>query len=251
MSNRFRPLVTAHSGCEESLENTVASVISGMEAGADMVEIDIRTSLDGKPVLTHDPWVYDNTGKRILISETPYSVIKQVLESQTGKCTALEDILEVIKDQNCMLNLDLKDIGSIENINRIITSHRLLDFVVFSGCGTAWSSVIRKTYPKMQVFLNVQRVSDSGCNEPSYLHIQDICRNAVELGCCGININYAVCSSTLVEYARKRLLPVSVWTVNNEEEMKQMLHMGVFSITTYFPKKLIQLINAGPQIGHW
>jgi glycerophosphoryl diester phosphodiesterase len=51
-----------------------------------------------------------------------------------------------------------------------------------------------------------------------------------------------MCRPELVDYARGRYLPVSVWTVDQEAAMVDMADMGVDSITTYRPKTLVDLL---------
>jgi glycerophosphoryl diester phosphodiesterase len=51
-------------------ENTLAAVQAGIDAGADMVEIDVRTTADGQVVLCHDKSLARAGQKPLLISST-------------------------------------------------------------------------------------------------------------------------------------------------------------------------------------
>jgi hypothetical protein len=49
------PLISAHRGASRlAPENTCASFVGAIEAGADFVEIDVRTTSDGQQVIVHD-----------------------------------------------------------------------------------------------------------------------------------------------------------------------------------------------------
>jgi glycerophosphoryl diester phosphodiesterase len=53
-------------------ENTVAAVRAGLEAGVDEIEIDVRVTRDGVPVLNHNPYLNDANGgelRHILIHQ--------------------------------------------------------------------------------------------------------------------------------------------------------------------------------------
>src|SRR5690349_2278871 len=53
-----RPLVFAHrGGCAIGPENTIAAFDRGLAAGADGLELDVRLSADGVPVVHHDPYL--------------------------------------------------------------------------------------------------------------------------------------------------------------------------------------------------
>jgi len=50
-----RPLIFAHrGGAKLAPENTLAAFDRGLEAGADGLELDVRLSRDGLPVVSHD-----------------------------------------------------------------------------------------------------------------------------------------------------------------------------------------------------
>jgi len=243
MSACNRPLVTAHSGCENSVTNSLASVLAGIQAQADVVEIDIRSSLDLRPVLHHDPCITNSQGYMLTIAEHPYKSIKTFVEQDDKTYTSLEEVMEIVQDQQCILNIDLKDINSIAYIRKAIHDFNLFDSVIISGCEYDWAKQITKSFPNLQVLLNVYMNSSITEDEQYDSFMHTICREAIEVGSCGLNIDYAMCTEALVSYAKKRFLPVSVWTVDSDEDMLSMLEQGVFSITTYRPKRLIELMK--------
>src|SRR5512139_238892 len=52
----MRPIVFAHrGGAALAPENTLVAFDAGLAAGADGIELDVRLSRDGVPVLMHDP----------------------------------------------------------------------------------------------------------------------------------------------------------------------------------------------------
>lgn len=69
---RDHPLNIAHRGFEkEAPENTLASFLHAMDAGADGIELDIQMTRDGNPVVIHDPTLERTTnGKGKVSSKT-------------------------------------------------------------------------------------------------------------------------------------------------------------------------------------
>ena len=47
-------MITAHSGCEGTPDNSMESIRKGIELGADCIEIDIRMDPHGEQRLTHN-----------------------------------------------------------------------------------------------------------------------------------------------------------------------------------------------------
>ncbi|MDH4169464.1 MAG: glycerophosphodiester phosphodiesterase [Acidimicrobiia bacterium] len=53
------PLVIAHRTCpRDAPENSLAGIAAAIASGADVVEIDVRRSSDGQPMLLHDRWLW-------------------------------------------------------------------------------------------------------------------------------------------------------------------------------------------------
>ena len=46
--------VTAHTGCEDTADNSLEAISAGIAAGADIVEFDLRFDSEGKGILSHD-----------------------------------------------------------------------------------------------------------------------------------------------------------------------------------------------------
>jgi glycerophosphoryl diester phosphodiesterase len=246
MSAYSQSLVTAHSGCEQTIPNTIDSVLAGIASGADVVEIDIQTSADGKPVLSHDPFMTTESQQHLVISEYTYGE----LDTLAGPLVSFTEVLHLIKERNSILNVDLKDVHSIVAIHDAIRSCDVYDSVVFSGCQQNWAQLIATTYPELQVLLNVYYDAEQLSDTDQYgRFVREICADARKTGTCGINIDYTMCRPELVSYARKRFIPVSVWTVDSDADMEKMLSLGVFAITTYYPRRLIQLRDQRPAVG--
>ena len=232
------PLVTAHTGCEGTPENSLESLRAGLEAGADTVEIDVRGTRDGSVVLMHDDYV-EYEGQRRAVEELTLSEINDAL---SPPAILLEEAFEAFAAEESTLNLDLKDDVCIEPTVELVRRYGLSERVIITGCDAGRATTVRRVGPELPVLLNVG-VEDAEIALRSYQEFADkICRRATESGCCGLNVPYALCRSELVRYARYRYLPVSVWTVDDEATMLDMAGMGVDSITTYRPKTLARLL---------
>lgn len=63
MADGARPLVIAHRTCpHHAPENSLLGIRRAAELGADVVEIDVRLTLEGRPVLLHDRTLRRTTG---------------------------------------------------------------------------------------------------------------------------------------------------------------------------------------------
>ncbi len=245
-------MITAHSGCEGTAENTIASIGVALESGVDAIELDVRTSADGLPVLAHDPYLLDSNGDRVIIADHDRKTIVSRTEDAYNTPALLEDVLALVQRSRVILNLDLKDTGSVSVLYGSIIDHGLDDRTVFSGCHEEWARHVRQLVPDARVLLNAPHLEKfSSAADPSdqtdYARAaQELCAVAVEIGCCGINVNHEHCRPYLVTRATQQFLPVSVWTVDREGDMRRVLDMGVYAVTTRFPRRLWNMLQTIP-----
>ena len=243
-----KPLITAHTGCDNTPHNTIESVFSGQEYGADINEVDVRVTKDGIPVLWHDSGIETSDGQIFPVDSITYPEIEDLQsrkdlkfpDNQT-RITKLEEVFDAIKDGEIFLNLDLKTDTSIDPVIKLTREWNLTERVVFSGCEEGRAALLKKKYPEFQVLLNADEKLLAR-EDLSYVEkVKILCDTAVSSSCCGLNVPYEFCRPELIKYADLRLLPVAVWTVSSEDLLQKFIDMGVFSITTYNVKKLAEM----------
>lgn len=238
------PLITAHSGCMNTPPNSISSVLEGLRAGADIIEVDIRATKDGVVVLRHDEEVYTPNGIR-RIQDLDYEELKVLGKSEV--ITRLEEILPLILENRRMINLDVKEDSAIGPMIRTVEKYNMRDYVIISGCEKQRAAYLKENYRPYQVLLNAS-ISMFTASEGDYdSFIKKTCQDAISASCCGININYHFCREELLDHAVLRCLPVFVWTVDDPLTMETFLDMGVHSITSNEVRTLVQLKNKRKQ----
>jgi glycerophosphoryl diester phosphodiesterase len=235
------PLVTAHTGCMQTPLNSIQSVLEGLDAGADIIEVDVRATKDGIAVLVHDEHVQTAVETR-RVQDMTFEELQAFTVDQ-NEIVRLDEVLPLIKDKHRVINLDIKEDHAIDPMIKTVEHHQMRDFSIISGCEKDRASHLKKHYRPYQVLLNasVQSLKDRTVDYDSF--IQETCDNAIMAGCCGININHHFCREELIDYAMLRCLPVLVWTVDTSEAMERFLKYGVHSITSNEVKTLMDLRN--------
>lgn len=56
-------------------------------------------------------------------------------------------------------------------------------------------------------------------------------------------IEESVASTTFIQKAVDHMIPIYIWTVNDEKRMKQYLDMGVSGLITDYPDKARELVD--------
>ncbi|MBP3040787.1 glycerophosphodiester phosphodiesterase [Bacillaceae bacterium Marseille-Q3522] len=232
------PLITAHTGCMNTPPNSVQSVMEGIKAGADVIEIDIRATKDGKVVLMHDENVHTNEGI-IRVQDVTYEELTS--HTYRGEIIRLEEVLPLIQENNRVVNLDVKDDQAIDPMIKTVEKYKMRDASVISGCEKERATFLKENYRPYQVLLNTS-VSHYEIAKNNYeAAVKETLRDAVMASCCGINMPYQFCREELIEAAGLRMLPVLVWTIDEAAEMKKFIEMGVHSITSKEVETLVKI----------
>jgi glycerophosphoryl diester phosphodiesterase len=240
------PLITAHTGCMNTLDNTLLSVETALNHGADVIEEDIMVTKDGIPVLSHDDIWYTQDGRECRISQLTFEEIS-LLEfevqhgdhRETTRIYMLEEMLPLIQASGKIANLDLKVDDSIEPVAALVKKHGLLDQVFYSGCEKDRAMKAQRSNPEIRKLLNVDARNFLSMAYKDM--VVQICQDALDASCFGINLHHLAVRPELLDHASSKGLPIYVWTVNEESLMKQYAEMRVTSITTRNVLALVQL----------
>ncbi|MBB3128135.1 glycerophosphoryl diester phosphodiesterase [Paenibacillus rhizosphaerae] len=241
------PLITAHSGCMDTLDNTLFSIETGIRLGADIIEEDVRVTRDGIAVLAHDDeWQTAEDGRLIRISEMSMAELQELVlsvnyagKSGTMTIARLDEMLDRVRAAGISANLDLKTDDSVAAAAALVHQYKMADQVLLSGCGPARAMLVQQTHPEFRKLLNVD--TDLFLTQDYRDAVRRSCEDAAAAACIGLNVPYQLVKEELLEQAAARSLPVFVWTVNEETLMERFARMGVASITTRNVDALVRL----------
>jgi glycerophosphoryl diester phosphodiesterase len=233
-----KPLITAHTGCMNTPPNSIQSVMEGIKAGADIIEVDIRSTKDGVVVLLHDGDLMTQSGMR-RVQDLTFEELNHL--TQHERVNLLEEVVPLIKENQRVINLDVKEDRAIDLMIQIIEKFNMEDHVIITGCEKERASYLKKNYRQYQVLLNASLSQYKKLYGDYQSFIKETIRDAISASCCGININYQLCNEELIDAAKLRCLPVFVWTVDDSKQMKTFLGSDVHSITSHEVETLYQL----------
>ncbi|MGW6918537.1 glycerophosphodiester phosphodiesterase [Kitasatospora sp. NPDC054939] len=215
-----RVLAVAHRGDPyRRRENTLPSVESALAAGADAVEVDVRLTRDGVPVLLHDP-----TLERLWADPRPLHrvTLDQLDELRRGPLavpTLAEAVKAVAAFPGTRLLLDLDDPGPAAATWETVTGLGAEDRVAFCGPATAMLAV-RALAPGAELALTWKQPV-----LPAAALLADLRPRY-------LNPPFGLVTPELVGAARDAGLAVSTWTADLRRTMRRLRAVGADSITT-------------------
>lgn len=176
-------LVASHRAVHHQLpENSLPAIREAIRLGVDIIEIDVKVSKDGIPMLMHDGKVdRTTTGKGNLETQTfdELRKLKLVSKGQTTSETipTLDEALQAAKG-NILVDLDLKT----DRIDKVIEVVRKMDaggFVFFFDSDYEVLSKVDSASKKYMIMPRAysQAMADSALNrfDPEVVHIDSEC----------------------------------------------------------------------------
>lgn len=126
-------IIAAHRGsCAGNIPcNTIAAYEIALKQGADMLEVDVSCSIDGKLFLFHPFMEHAHLNKLVLLNTLPYSLVEKFhyvncdnTPTQFG-ISSFDDFLEQFKGR-CYINID-KFWDNPERIYKAVKRHNMTD----------------------------------------------------------------------------------------------------------------------------
>jgi glycerophosphoryl diester phosphodiesterase len=243
--NVKRPLIFAHRGASKvAPENTLPAFEAAIHLGVDGVELDVQYSSDGALVIFHNDTLEktsDGTGR---VTAHTLSELRALDAGSwfapgfTGtRIPTLDEALDLLKGK-LLVNVELKVLGSLRSglgadAVKAIRDHGMADQVVISSFNPFALRQAKRAGPEIECALLLAH------DLPGWMH-WSVTRRYSRAD--GLHPDFDMVDEAYLVRARKLGLPVRVWTVDDETEMRRLIALGVDAIVTNVPDVLAAII---------
>lgn len=239
------PKVIGHRGaCAYAPENTIESILTAADIGAEWVELDVMLTQDGVPIIFHDDTLDRTTNGSGNVAETPYATIRALeagswyADSFAGiKIPTLEEALEILIDKNLGLNLEIKPTPGRERE----TAEAALDIL-----SKYWDDHERLLISSFQLSCleTAQDMAPDWYRGVLFDDDEDMPENWRDLveyvDGATVNIGRKIATRELVEDIIDFEKPVLVYTVNDAQLARQLQGWGVDAMFSDCPDVIAQ-----------
>jgi glycerophosphoryl diester phosphodiesterase len=213
-------------------ENTLEGLRAGVDAGADMLEFDIRTTSDGVPVLMHDSSLLRTNGIRMVVHQSTLEELRAATESSEKPIVTFDEVMQEFFGK-IMLNIELKQHGGADALVAVLkkycTSHEDWSKFVISSFFPKEFARIRRSCPHAELWLLHGR--------NPFIFVAYTRR----LGLSGVGFNRMYLNDFALEIARKSKLFTYVFTINRLGAMQHLADLGIDGLVTNFPDRFAKL----------
>jgi len=271
-SVRCDTLNIAHRGASSlAPENTLAAARAGLESGADLWELDVQLTADGKFIVLHDDSL-DRTSnveevfpqrRPWLVSAFTLDEIRQLdfgswfneadpfgqiaaghvgeaeQQSYVGEpAPTLRQALEWTRDNDWRVNVELKDLGGrpgegtfVEDVVTLIEELDMVQRVLVSSFNHDYVRRVKAANPEMKAGALSSRFID---NVAAYIR---------ELGADTYNAKHTAIQPAQIRSLRDQGIDVYIYTVNDAQQMMELVEVGASGLFTDYPQRLLEVLQ--------
>ena len=213
-------MITAHSGCEGTPDNSMESILRGVELGADCVEIDIRMDEKCGMWLTHDVTAdYENA-------------------------VPLEKALRVIAQAGIAVNCDLKEYRTFLPVLEMAEACGIAkERLIFSGSVDIKALAEQpEIAARARIFLNSEEICrymaevypETREGQTAYImeNLSEAAALMKKLGVEALNAPYKYLTDDEMARLRAADVQLSLWTVNDEADQAWLMKADLVNMTT-------------------
>ena len=254
-----RPLVFAHrGGCVLGPENTLATFDAGLASGADGLELDVRLSSDGVLVVFHDSTLNRTTAESGAVAERTAAQLTAMRAGREfrdvatarrpgplgpGSSAPVDTTLTTIPTLQAVfaryphtriiveMKLDTDEMG--EALAREVRTAGAAHRVCAAGAGLRSLRAARNALPEMASSASKPEVRLALYRSWLRWPVSQAPYGGYQVPeCAGVT---RIVSRRFIHDSQRAGLPVQVWTVDHEQDMRRLLTWGVDALITNRP----------------
>lgn len=225
--------IAAHKGySSKAPENTMPAFELAAENNVvDYIELDIRETKDGVPVVIHDASIKAATGENILVYDLTYDELQKYSakygfvgsEFDNNRIPSLDEVLaEYSGKKNFIIEIkaDKRTPQLPEKIVRLMEKYDITKTSMIHSGSYESLKAVKEINPNIKCGFIVA-VSMGGYEDLPYADF--------------FSVEHTYLSSNVINKIHQRDKEVFVWTVNDESSFKSVRNMGVDAVITDYP----------------
>jgi glycerophosphoryl diester phosphodiesterase len=236
-------------------ENTIAAFESGLAAGADGLELDVRLSRDGVVVVHHDKFLDRTTNltgpisafpaDELAVADAGYHFQREGTFPFRGRGWGIPTLAEVLarfRDVPVIAEIKVDTLDMVRAVVDAIRAARAIDRVCVGAFALRTIRAVRRLEPA---------VATSAAREEVRLSLyRTWCRWPIaHAPYSGYQVpehagSTRVVSPRFVEYAHRAGLGVQVWTIDAPDDAVRLLEWGVDALITDNPRVVVPICKS-------
>lgn len=207
-------------------ENSLYAFTRAVEAGYRYLETDVHATRDGRLVAFHDDVLDRVTDASGVVADLPFEAVREARIDGQDQVPTLDEVLEAFP--GVRLNIDIKAPGAIQPLVATIRAHNAAARVCVASFSGARLRRFRHLMGDRVATGLTGRSVAWGAYMPLLRHLPlpgQVFQVPLRQQVAGREV--PVLTGRLIAAARAHDLRVHVWTINDADQMRQLIDLGV------------------------
>lgn len=225
----------------EAPENTLAAFALAVAQGARMIELDVRLSLDGFPVIIHDGTLERTTSGKGRVEDMRLDDLRTLDAGSwfdprfSGeRLPRLVDAIDFARQHGIRLDIEMKfNRGSVyplcDAVGAVIDKSGFYDHCIVTSFNHGSLNYLKSRFPKTAI------ARLYGTHAPRDRDLKD--------GVTSAAVYHMFVVPSLVKRIHRHDGQLHVWTVDDPNDMRRMIRMGVDTLMTNKPALLQSVLD--------
>jgi len=196
-----------------------------IELKADYIEFDVHQSKDGEIVIVHDAYVSHMDGQKYFIRDMIMKEIKSFDIGEGEKIPTLKELIKMAKG-NISLQCEVKGPNFSKDLIELLKQDNLIESSILSSFMFSELIALQSLEPNLKLGLLIPSVIGSSHKLMKYT------QKAINNNFYAIHPYFKLINEEFIKFAHNNGLKVNVWTVNEENNMRKLINLGVDGIIT-------------------
>lgn len=236
--------IYAHRGASaQHPENTLAAFAHAIELGVEGIELDVRLSADGIPMVIHDDTVDRTTNDTGTVAELTASELGMLDAGHGEYVPTLREVL-ALAEGKVRVNIEIKDPASVVQVTALVHEFPSLEWFASSA---DWASLaeLARMLPGCDVYpLTFARPALAPWKNAEPFHAQAAIDFTVKNAGSGVSIWERGLTQEGIDAIHHAGLEAWVWTVNDVERAKELMELGIDALCTDDPQSMLAFLGS-------
>ena len=213
-----------------ALENTREAFRQAVDMGVDMVELDVRESLDNEFIVIHDRDLSRISGKKDLVHKTHSQILCSTELYNKEKLLRLPEVFDLLPAPLGIM-VELKSIRSYQKMGSLIAARTKERPVILTSFDLSLIKRIQEFSPSLPIGIvshaltNIAKASSMG------ISFENVC------------LDFQAIHARAMMELRIQNMKTFAWTVDREEDIRRMIEMNVDGIISNKPDAVRRILS--------
>lgn len=224
-------LKIAHRGAKAyEPENTLQAFQKALDLHSDGIELDVHLSADGHIIVMHDETIDKMTNGKGAINTFTLAELKSFVIADKHQIPTLEEVFDLV-DQKCFINVELKNADTSKQVVSLIEKYineKGWNYEHFIISSFDWNALkeVKNLNPNIPIGVLTEETLDTALTF------------AESIQAYAIHPDFQLLNKENVQQIQKKGFLVLPWTVNSEEDIRNVKSYNVNGIISDNPDKI-------------